>query len=433
MLRVGNETSLGHIGRARMKRLIGVLVALALGGCSLLSLAPALDSNAIDYHQVVEDVTNNMLVTNILRARDHAPLHYSDLSIVRGSVQAAAAIQASLPFGPLHGTNVRDSLQLGNVSIQSTPSFDLGTLDTADFTKGILTPISGDIIKYFLDQGLNRHLVFLLFFEGIKGYSGDIKIHGEIVHVSPGDKIVNSPDRVKDFHTYLAIANEESQGLYGNSYQELRMVGKEFHLNMAAAYKEIAGLDPHKVRLYSDAKTGKFALYAVSPDQKSVLCRYLRTESIGGDINANEHRGLTSDRFKVFGLSQTRLPLHRPSAVCTDPEVIVDSASAASDIVLFPRSPQGILEYLGALLRLQERERRTITLSPDPATGHLFSLSNQPEGARFSVKYRGATYYVNSESERDHSLAVLGLLNQLFNLYKSSKDIPTTRTVNIAP
>src|SRR5438046_2728474 len=102
----------------------GIILAaqLFLSGCSLLSLAPVVSSNAIDYHDVVEDVTNDILITNILRARDRAPLHYASLSIMHGSTAGAVSLQATLPFGPLHGSSSRNSLQIGGISITNTPT-----------------------------------------------------------------------------------------------------------------------------------------------------------------------------------------------------------------------------------------------------------------------------------------------------------------------
>ncbi len=51
-----------------------------LGGCSL---SGAVTRSSLDYDQVLEAVTNDMLVTNILLARDQAPLHFTDLSQIR--------------------------------------------------------------------------------------------------------------------------------------------------------------------------------------------------------------------------------------------------------------------------------------------------------------------------------------------------------------
>src|ERR1700735_2793062 len=164
-----------------MRQLALAAFASLLVGCSALSLAPIIEHNATSYHQVVEDVTNSILVTNVLRARDHAPLHYSDLAIVNGSLQGSAGVQAFLPFGPIRPAVTGDAAQAGPVSLQTSPSFALGTLDTDDFNRGILTPVAPDVIKYFLDQGLNPRIAFLIFFEAVRGYGVTLDIGGREV------------------------------------------------------------------------------------------------------------------------------------------------------------------------------------------------------------------------------------------------------------
>ena len=71
---------------------------LLLAGCSL---APVIAENTLDYNTAVETVTNGVLVSNILRARDGAPLYFSDLSQIRGAVQFSLQAQTTLPYGPV--------------------------------------------------------------------------------------------------------------------------------------------------------------------------------------------------------------------------------------------------------------------------------------------------------------------------------------------
>ena len=383
-----------------MKALFAVVFA-ALSGCSALSLGPVLRENAINYHQTVEDTANNILLTNILRARDHAPLHFSDLAIVRGSLQENAAVQATFPFGPLHGTSARDSLQLGGISIQNAPGFDLSTLDTQDFTKGILSPIDPVFIKYFLDQGVDSRVVLLLFFAGLKTDSGSV--------------VRNDPDDRDAFFDYLRFVNKEHGGLYVNAYSELRPVGPPFDINMNTSFKDIAGLDLTKVRI-KDSQ-GKYRLYTVSSDQKGAFCRYL----------GQDQRGRA--RYKLLQISKG---VSRTSEeACSNTEVIVDPSQPKRD-ELFIRSPAAIIEYLGALLRLQHAIGRSISLDPREKN-QLFKLMEVPEHPRFAVEYRGSTYYINEASDNDHTLAVLALVTQLLNAYKSAKDIPSTRSVVVVP
>ncbi len=57
-----------------------IIRSLIAAGCSIpifgCSLASAVSGDTKDYEEVVENVTDTMLVTNILRARDDAPLFF---------------------------------------------------------------------------------------------------------------------------------------------------------------------------------------------------------------------------------------------------------------------------------------------------------------------------------------------------------------------
>jgi hypothetical protein len=67
-----------------ISRRIALTLCLApLVGCSL---APLVAHESEDYNETVETVTNSLLVTNILRARDEVPLYFTDLSQIRGQI-----------------------------------------------------------------------------------------------------------------------------------------------------------------------------------------------------------------------------------------------------------------------------------------------------------------------------------------------------------
>src|SRR5580658_6561584 len=106
---------------------LSVIGTLVLAGCSL---APFITKNSIDYNSTVENVTNSVLVTNILRARDGAPLYFSDLSQIRGSLALnVQTAETTLPYGPLFPASAGASAQAGPIAINSTPGFDVAPLN----------------------------------------------------------------------------------------------------------------------------------------------------------------------------------------------------------------------------------------------------------------------------------------------------------------
>src|SRR5260221_291496 len=130
---------------------------------------------------------------------------------------------------------------------------------------------------------------------------------------------------------------------------------------MTKVLKDITVPDPEKLRLRQDPVSKLYTLYAVS-EVKIALCRYVSNR----DPNTVEHEDkfrksqiripAVIDDFRIFLLDNARVPAGPLAAVCKDNEVIVtNSMSSNKPTILYRRSPQAIIEYLGAMLRLQER------------------------------------------------------------------------------
>src|SRR5206468_2010092 len=72
-------------GRGGMIPRPALAFLLALAGCSL---AEPIARQAIDYNATIETAANTLLIRNVLRARDNAPLHFTSLPQIRGSLSA---------------------------------------------------------------------------------------------------------------------------------------------------------------------------------------------------------------------------------------------------------------------------------------------------------------------------------------------------------
>jgi len=290
---------------------------------------------------------------------------------------------------------------VGGISLNNSPLVNLATLDTDDFIRGITTPISSDTIKHFLDQGLDPRIAMLIFFDGIKGYQDDFRVKLPIeyvqvrspdqkpcggdnnpqhycVNINAGEMVSNSPDNENEFWKYLTIVNYEYYGLYANEYHELSKLGK-FVPNPKTPLKDVSAPDPTKIRLGSEGD-----IFAISPDPKLTLCRYIGS----GDEQLQNHEDVffghsnsripmtTNDHFRMLALSRIAEPIGKISSVCTSHEVPVRPDVFKPIPILYTRSPQGMIEFLGALLRLQDKNKRNITIGVEPASGALFTLSN---------------------------------------------------------
>jgi len=209
---------------------------------------------------------------------------------------------------------------------------------------------------YRRQKGLNPKIAFLLFFEQIRDYGVNIPLErAPREYLDTSGTINNSPDDALEFSKFLAITNyeanfSETHGFYANEYKELRPVGNPFALDLKANYKDVAGLDFTKVRMDQISGTKQYTSYSIYPTSRVVFCRKASWDK----DKAGE--GSTVDGYRIFGFADTILsddPAKR-SEVCTKNEVVIGPSKFQTvRTIVYPRSPQAILEYLGAILRYQ--------------------------------------------------------------------------------
>jgi len=125
-----------------------------------------IDQFTAEYRGTQASSSDAQILVNILRAKDNVPIHFTDLSVIHGSMQFTAGAGASIPLSQ-NGSAAPDILTPA-IAVQNSPTFDIGTMDTQDFTKGILSPINIEIVKQLFDQGIDPRVMFLLFFRNIR-------------------------------------------------------------------------------------------------------------------------------------------------------------------------------------------------------------------------------------------------------------------------
>jgi hypothetical protein len=108
----------------------------------------------MSYDDIIEDTTNKLLLLNILRARDKAPLHFADIPLIHESIQQTASLQAVVPFGVPRSSTLRDTATAA-MGVQMAPSFDVVHLDSKDFVTGIASPIDPRFVKYSIDASFS--------------------------------------------------------------------------------------------------------------------------------------------------------------------------------------------------------------------------------------------------------------------------------------
>jgi len=499
-----------------MRRFLALGLSMLLCGCGFSSAI--MKSDSLSFGEVLEDTTNKLLVVNVLRARDKAPLHFSDIPVIRESMQQTGSLAVLDVSGPVAGTAQRNS-RTGILGLQFSPSFELTHLQSKDFITGISSPIDPKIVKYWLDRGLDRRIVLLLFFssaEIVETRSENGPVNTIKIMNSPRDAIdvihgrkqaFGGPEALKcdtqsDFERYLKLLNLV-RTFFANTFRERRLLAKGMNLDPEKDSKNLqnfAALDQSKVQLVYDKGLSAYSLYALSNEQKVAFCFYDDRTAPGlpppqyGILQAGGER--ISDRRSCYQsvvdapvedstkpqLSETPVFFRGPAEVkeesrfCEIYNRIARVTPRAADADGYPRlqvrlhirSVGEIFQFLGDLIHYQDEVKNYLESEPrprltlntpvtfgycpdDPGPGCndiFFRLDGDPGNARFTLTYRDAEYAVanintrrgapgsggaGSAQQKDHTIEILSVLQQLVNLNKSASDIRATPSVQVLP
>ena len=403
--------------------LTGFLLVLALCGCSASNF---IGLYTADYRDTTATAGDAQLLLNILRAKDGLPIHFYDLSIIHGSLQWTAGATSSVPF------ELKNPVTIGTVtpalSTQTNPTFDVGTSDTQDFTRGILSPLDPLVVKALFDQGVNPRIVMLLFFSEYRDRNGKVLLNTMACDPSnPGKRpekgcyyqvyeYLSLIDRRLDYARDRAGLKEPFQAkIQANIYSILRPVGQR----LTGAWTldnlgDLRQLDPTQYRVKNNQ------LY-------SVTARHLA-------ICYEDHGTLIS----LF-------PEQYPDLACTRNEIIEPETKGPAGLSL--RSTYDIIQFLGQVLKFQEEADSghclVITEVPEEQrlceSGEVLFQVNAPAGTPvIGTRYADGWYalYDRHCSRRwqdpcDHSIQVLAILEMLINENKQAKDIIATPRVQV--
>ncbi len=405
------------------------LLLLSLAGCSL---GQPIAQQAVDYNRAVETAANTLLLANILRARDEQPLHFTSIPQIRGSL----SIGLSQPGIGLPIAGSQQGLNLG-LSGMNSPSFDVSTLDTQDFIRGMLDPLELGVLRYYFDRGYPDAMLFMLLFSAVTDPTT-----GQRLSNDPRCWL-NRPDCPGGLGTAAAVrATLDASVARGrpsfNMYQALIPLGGPLTAAQVAEHGVLPLAAEGKLRLVP-RPGGRFQLYRT--EQRTATCYRV---AFRGDVVLTPS-GLTDPAMLARG----------NNPVCTQDEIVeVPSAVAHPELAraqqIHIRSVQEIIHFLGMLVKVQSGLPHQpngappcipFDLSPDRARQScLFQLlpGEGPEGA-VTFSHHGRPFHVppfrepspDGRERGNYSMRVLALLSDLVNLKKSSTSIPSTRAVQI--
>ena len=384
---------------------IGLLPLLALG-CAVRS--QQISSRAVNYNVAAEQARNEMLLLNVLRARDRKPMVFTGLSRITGSIRQTAGIGAS---GTLRNAAADSQGVNANMSVVDSPSFDVAVLDSQSFTRGIMTPLTFELVEYFWDQGFSRDVLFYLAVERIE------------LECRAGDEV-----RTVELINEVGVPSwDDFQELVGAIYRvgqwevdphQTVQIGPPVDGTEVARLGTLLQVAGRPLRL-QDNSDGTWRLERPSETLRLVVPRVSACTDDGVTAGGDEASSLHLYDAKSVFLAASQ----------QDPDEL------KGRVVL--RSPQSILFYLGEIMR-PGRQVHIISRSPNQSLAErlLFVATpgSQCSKAIITVSYDGQQYSVpdgEAECSGGRAMQSLALAAQLLSLQQSASDLPATGTVRI--
>jgi hypothetical protein len=344
--------------------------------------------------------------------------------------------------------------------VVSGPSFDINILDTQQFYQGILAEVPFSTIELFINQGIDNGLLMRLLIERIEYRRHDT---GEFDHTSynsvsggnakqflkdiacfkligdsptkpdpiaPISRVTSADDGVKKFFSLKDLAL-----LDGQKFTLAKMVGTEFKTD----------------QVFIPSTTDEDSkIYVVRPAPDKRLPRLVRkspcvvptplkldgtAEAASDKVASDEATRAISD--VLSNINDTVLKSVRSSATITfkgNPAQVAPPGTALDAIVYF-RSPEGIIRFLGNYLSAISAARAS---KEDPTDvyavdgGALFWVTEgRTSDPLVSTSVLGTSYSIKKDGHMETSMTVLALVEELVNLQKSATDRPVTVPVHV--
>lgn len=390
-------------GRLLRNSLLAMCLAGLATGCAMLP-REKMASTTTDYNLVVEKVQNEMLLLNVVRASKRRPMYFTGFNLLRGSLSYSFdSGNLTFPFGRI-GAGLDGAYSIApSVSYSTNPSFDLVVWDTKEFTAGMMTPVSLDTVYYFLEKlGWHQEMLLHLLVERIEMYDADNRL----------TKYENNPGDREKFEAFQAKLRELMKCKFV-SRQSYEPVGPRMKAADVADLKQL--IEAHKAGLILNRVTEGTAEWYQLSEKKTDY-----TYSCATDDKSKVNTFRISDK-KVENLAGN---------------------DAQQECRIIFRSPEGIIYYLGEILRAETEKGYVPMIEICPSRPHvplfLVSRSGGSDGqAIVSVDYEGSRYSIpgnqatgsDSGCVGDRSMHVLTFVSQLIAGHKVGMNVPVTGAV----
>lgn len=374
-----------------MLTLLAALI-LNMAGCSFSKSAV---HQSININKSVAEGDNKIMMLNVLRAYKHMPPVFTSLSNIHSSSPSEeSSLNFSIPFG---GDADNSYGFTPGIRSSHSLSYDIAVFQSEEFMRAILNPIKPETFKYYWDQGWPKHLLLNLFVEEIRFYHRN------------KDNTLSLRKRFENYPIDSLKYNNFSREMHYLIQDSLDVVLKEkYEINVDGKLAKIKDIE--------------------TPLISNTVC-FVKSDTLKNKVKYNSYTFNNKYQItlppEIKDFSEKVRKLHPDLVECKDLAV------------LYLRSPESILYYLGEIVRSKlEKNYDTKVLSgrkEDPIFVVRPESQSESNNSLLSVDFEDVKYIVPSREESGRTMEVISLLNQLIGQTKSSKDLPQTSTIRFIP
>jgi hypothetical protein len=477
----------------RENRLLAVAALLLLPGLGGCVVSRAISAGAVADNLAVERAQNEMLLLNVLRGKDHRPMYVTGISKITGSIKAEASLNATAPFGSVQSdrpASLSAPYFVGSptATYNWNPSFDVDVLDTSEFMRGFLAPVSSDVFAYYWQQGFYPEFLFHLMVQKVEvkvehavcdtDNAGSRKVDEYVIfnnHEGGGEPVelerfTQWVSRVLEAHPHFEEGKPEAVGppLSAEDAGRALIRGLQPGLNLAQVGKQYQfQRDPQLslVLKLDDTPTLLKDLYAWTADayRRDPAGMQLHTYSEAYSAEADADGCPSPESAGEKAAAPRSFPIEATASTrgFTEAGLIRldgDPSPARMTLTLYLRSPEAILYYLGELARFEESTGKALYVCMHDTLEPLFVVRRggvECGSLRAVVATNGAglTYFIPGPGDAPRgscgqpndktfelrelscdpgrSLHALTVVSQLIALQKSAKDLPTSNVVRV--
>jgi hypothetical protein len=466
---------------------LALMATVVLSGCTVHQ---RLATQAVNFNLAVEKAQNEMLLLNVVRAKDRLPMYLTGMSSLTGNVQTTVSATAGGTYTRVKGsTGSTGSMTAADSSTSSTagnmvsgmlthtympsamasemenPTYTLSVLDTQEFMQGFMSPLSKNIFAYYWNQGWPPEVLLYFLAEAVEVKEGDSK---PVTYKNYPDTSDSNLCELVKFGAvvqhFLALRPTLQQA------SESTDIGPRLPSQNLLDLDKLVKLAKEELSLTYNKKDDSYQLQRMQPVVKFDLA--------GTDPSKHTCKPSPLDPCQEPP-STDPCNLYPPEDHSKDESKIDYSAyvyrlddkkaqmkSAQPDkttITFVLRSPEALLYYLGELSRVENREILTKVV-PEVCIQQRFQPlfialagANACPGALLSTESTQGTYSIPAldpdssrekcnpgelqlKSEKDkpwpvcnagRSMQAFRLLNQVMALQKSAKDFPAPALVRV--